>query len=163
MSARQVLALVDELLKDQAEGFEVTLAALIAADPPALPLRAETDVSRLRPASTVMRPTTTPRISAHLRAATATTIQPLQRDGKVTIDLHYETFEADEEVLEMQVAYAASAAAKVMLDHLREYSDAHGGTVVEVDDEIGFTFGQFDGPVSAGFIASVKITERSSE
>lgn len=162
MSARQVLDLVDDLLRDPAEGFVITLAALIAASPPETAIRSTTNITRLR-AREGIQPTTEPRLSAHLRRAVAETVQPLQRDGKVTIDIHYETFEANEEALEQQIAYASSALTKVMLDNLRGYSDAHGGTVVEIDDRIEFAFGVFDGPVSAGFIASVVITERSSE
>lgn len=162
MSARQVLLTTDALLRDGALGFVATLAALLVASPPTTALQSATNITRLRPRDS-MQPTTGPRLSLQLRTATADVVQPAQRDGHVELAARYETFEANDETLELQVAYAASALAKVLLDNLRTYSDAHGGTVVDVENPLSFVFGQFDGPVAAGFIATIVITERSSE
>lgn len=163
MSARQVLALVDALAADPEMGFVVTLASLIAEDPPVVPLRAETQISRRRP-SEQLKPTTVPQLSINLRAAATTAVQPPeQRNGRVELSARYECVIADEEILELQVAYAAAALSKMFVEHLREYSDAHDGTVIEIEDPIAFVFGQFEGPVSDGFVAQITILERSSE
>lgn len=163
MSARQVLSLCDGLLADPLQGFVVTLAALIAADPPTVDLRAETEISRRRPTGQ-LKPTTSPTLSINLRAATTTAVQPpQQRDGRVELTARYECVIADEEALELQVAFAAAALSKMFVENLRAYSDANDGTVVEIEDPLTFAFGEFEGPVSAGFIANITIRERSFE
>lgn len=165
MSARQVLKTVDEMAADAAVGFVITLAALIAADPPpvGVALRSETEISRRRPQGQ-MKPATSPQLSFNVTGATTTAVQPpFQRDGRVRITARYEVTEADENNLEYQVAYAAAALSKMFVENLRAYSDAHGGTVVEIEDPIQFSFGQFEGPVADGFLAEITIIERSTE
>jgi hypothetical protein len=163
MSAREVLITTEDLLKDPAVGFVATLAALIAAAPPPVPgLRSETEITRKRPPGS-MSPAHTPQLGITLQSASTAAVQMPHRDGRVGMAVRYECFEADEEKLEHQVAYAAAALSRVIVEHLREYSDTHGGTVVEIDNPLSFAFGEFDGPVSAGFVASLLITERSSE
>jgi hypothetical protein len=166
VSARQVLTLADALMRDNAKGFVATLAALLLADPPAggVQLRSATDISRMTAAPSMAK-AAQPRLALTLRGAAANGApQPgLQRDGRVTLDARYETFEADAERRELQIAYAAAAFSRVIAENLRDYSDAHNGTVVEVNDPLSFTFGEFEGPASSGFIASISITERSTE
>lgn len=163
MSARQVLETCDGLLADNALGFVATLAALIVADPPIAGVRSATSISRRRPQGQ-LKPTSEPQLSINLRASATSAVQPpQQRDGRVELNTRYECVIADEEILEQQVAYAAAALSKMFVENLRAYSDAHGGTVVEIEDPLSFTFGEFEGPVSAGFVASITILERSSE
>jgi hypothetical protein len=162
VSAREVLQTVDGLLADPAMGFVVTLAALIATDPPSVPIVSDTAISRRRPDGQLVN-TTRPNLSVNLAGAESTLVQPGQKDGRVQLRARYECFHADEETLELQLAYAAAAFSKMITEYVREYSDAHGGTIVEVADTIGFSFGEFDGPVSAGFIATFTVIERSSE
>jgi hypothetical protein len=149
-------------------GFVATLAALIAADPPAVALRCETDISRRRPRPSwqagdgAASRAHAPRGSANGRAAGQ------QRDGGSTLDARYETFEADEEVLELQVAYAASALSKCSLENLRDYSDAHNGHRRRSRRSVSFTFGEFEGPVSAGlhrlhFITRAEVIRMSAK
>lgn len=164
MSARQVLLTADGLLKDGAKGFVAEFTQLlIDAPPPAgVLVQSATDVTRKRVRDR-MPAATKPRLALTLRSSAADLVQPGARDGGVGLSVRYETFEANEDNLEFQVAYAASALTKCLLDNLRDYSDAHQGTVVDVATPVTFQFGEFDGPVSAGFVATISITERSAE
>jgi hypothetical protein len=84
------------------------------------------------------------------------------RDGKVAIDIAYETFDADPDAIQENIVLAMAALVKC-LDGLRDWSDAHEGTVIDVLGDVQFSIGEFDGPTSSGFIATVTIEERGSE
>ncbi len=83
------------------------------------------------------------------------------RDAWVDIEIGYEYFGGVLADIQDNVAIVATALAQV-LDQLRAYSDAHAGTIIEVDDSVRYDFGQFAGPTSHGFIATITVQERSS-
>lgn len=88
--------------------------------------------------------------------------QESQRDADWRLDIKYETFSADPTVIQNNVATTVTALLQV-LDTLREYSDAHGGTILQVREPVGFRFGQFSGASSTnGFTATVVIHERGN-
>ncbi|HVX39612.1 MAG TPA: hypothetical protein VHB25_08565 [Gemmatimonadaceae bacterium] len=82
------------------------------------------------------------------------------REAVMQLRIGYESFQADAELLEQELAIAATALAQV-LDGLRAYSDAHGGTVVDVIDPLQYAFGQFPGGTSAGFTVILSIEEQA--
>lgn len=85
------------------------------------------------------------------------------RDARVQLQIGYEVFQSDPQVIEDHVSTYAAALMQV-LDRLREYSDANNGTVVLVEEPVSFQFGPFTGASqSGGFIASAVIRERGSE
>ena len=86
-----------------------------------------------------------------------------QRDAVHSIVIGFETFSADTSVLEDTVLVFAQAVLQV-LDRLREFSDANGGTILQVFETVGMSFGTFTGggATSSGFTASVNIQERST-
>jgi hypothetical protein len=83
------------------------------------------------------------------------------RDAFVDIEIGYEYFGGVLTQIQNNVAIVATALAQV-LDQLRAYSDAHAGTIIEVDNSVRYDFGQFAGPTSHGFIATITVQERSS-
>jgi hypothetical protein len=78
------------------------------------------------------------------------------------IEIGYEYFGTDPDEIQENITIVATAVAQV-LDGLRDYSDAHAGTIADVRDPLQFLFGEFAGPSSAGFIARATILERSSQ
>lgn len=86
-----------------------------------------------------------------------------QRDAVHSITVGFETFSADPAALEDTVLVFAQAVLQV-LDTLREYSDANGGTILQVFETVPMSFGTFTGggATSSGFTATVSIQERSS-
>lgn len=84
------------------------------------------------------------------------------RDSDVRIQIAYETFDADPDAIQDNITLAMTALVQC-LDRLRDWSDAHDGTVVDITEPIAFAIGEFDGPTSSGFIATVTIRERGSE
>jgi hypothetical protein len=84
------------------------------------------------------------------------------RDGEWRLDISVEFFDADPQVIMDNVGIATTALFQV-LDTLREYSDAHGGTVMQVLEPVGLRFGQFAGVSSTnGFTATATIQERGN-
>lgn len=86
-----------------------------------------------------------------------------QRDAVYTLAIGFETFSADTSALEDTVLVFSQAVLQV-LDTLREYSDAHGGTILQVFETVSISFGTYTGggATSSGFTASVNIQERST-
>jgi hypothetical protein len=84
------------------------------------------------------------------------------RDAAVRLEIAYETFDADPAAIQDNIVLAMGALV-LCLDLLRVWSDAHDGTVIDIVEPIGFTIGEFDGPTSSGFIATVTIRERGDE
>lgn len=83
------------------------------------------------------------------------------RNADVQLDIGYEYFGNDPLAIQDNVAAVATALAQV-IDELREYSDTRGGTIIETVDPILFDFGQFQGPTSNGFLATITLIERST-
>lgn len=174
MSASQVLTTVVAALTDEATGLAAKAEALKAdgtleAELPTLN-RIRTDY-RIVPHSLSdrMQPTGQPAVAvsvrrymADQRLATAPT-----RDALAEMQVAVEYVEADQQVIEDSASLAATALLQV-LDGLREYSDANGGTVLDLDTQgvgmqVDTQFGQFDGPVqSFGFVARFTVMERSA-
>jgi hypothetical protein len=86
------------------------------------------------------------------------------RDAVGIFTISFETFSPDPAVLEDTISVFTTALIRV-LDRLREFSDAHAGTVVQVMESVSFAFGAFAGgtAASSGFICTVSIQERSNE
>lgn len=85
-----------------------------------------------------------------------------QRDGAWQLDISVEFFDADPQVIMDNVGIAVAALFQV-LDTLREYSDGHGGTIMQVIEPVGLRFGQFAGASSTnGFTVTATIQERGN-
>jgi hypothetical protein len=83
------------------------------------------------------------------------------RDALAELEIGYEYFGAEPDDIQENVTLAATAIAKV-IDQLRAFSDATGGTIIDVQDPIAYDFGQFTGPTSHGFLATLTLSERST-
>lgn len=88
--------------------------------------------------------------------------QQTMRDGEWRIDISVEFFDADPQTIMDNVGVTVTALFQV-LDTLREYSDAHGGTILQVFEPVGLRFGQFAGvSTTNGFTATATIQERAN-
>lgn len=159
MSQQQILATVQALLEDATEGLAARTTALAAGD-----ARIRSDFHFV-PWQLSDRPHPTQQPNVMLRPRQwqpglrrLTTI----RDAQVAIEIGYEYFGTDAQAIQDNVTLVATALAQV-LDGLRDYSDAHGGTVIDVLDPLTFAFGQFSGPTSNGFLCTVTLEERSGQ
>jgi hypothetical protein len=160
MSARQVRLTTQALLKDPAQGLSQAVAALAAAEG-ATGLSYDFNFVRAS-LSGKMLPSGKPNIAVRARGwRPDQKLRSPQRDSTVTLEIMAEFTGADPAQIEDQVEITAIAVAQV-LDSLRAYSDAHGGTVLDVQDPISFDIGQFGGPTTTdGFVCSANILERS--
>jgi hypothetical protein len=85
-----------------------------------------------------------------------------QRDGVISLELSFTTYSADPLTIEENV-FVHAAALRRCLDRLREFSDANGGTVLQVREPVTITFAPAPGTAtSAGFRARFTIEERSA-
>jgi hypothetical protein len=161
VSARQVRKTVRALLEDPIIGLSQAVAALALEE--GVP-DMKTDFNFVRGAiSGKMLPSGQPNISVDARnwRPEQKVVKP-NRDARVVVDIRAEFTAADPQQLEDQRDLTAIALVKV-LDGLREYSDANGGTVVDVDDPYNIDIGTFSGPItSEGILVSATILERSS-
>jgi hypothetical protein len=161
MSIATVLDTVRDCLADETVGLSSQLSAL-ASDASSDPTRIRLDFNVVKwKLGNVAQTSTQPNVMLRPRRWDTQQKRAAQRDGLVAIDVAVEWFEADTDVLQDNVTLAATALARV-LDALRDYSDAHNGTVIDVLDPITFAFGEFEGPVSSGFVATIQIEERST-
>lgn len=161
MSLPQVLATLDAALQDGVAGLAVKAAALVGVLPN---IRTDYVFEKWLLAGEV-HTATYPRISYSLGPGAATLMLPNEgfRDGDWNIDINYEFFSSDVTDIQNNIAVHATALLQV-LDHLREYSDAHGGTIAQVREPVGFRFGSFSGISSAnGFTLTVTISERGTQ
>lgn len=159
MSVPQLLTALNGVLADPVLGLTARTTALAAGDP------------RIQTAFTYaawaldggMRIATRPNVMVRPRLwmPATTRADGGHRDARGRFEIGYEFFGAVLADIQDNVAIVATALAQV-LDSLREYSDLHGGTVIEIEDGTQFDFGQFTGPTSHGFIATVTIIERSA-
>jgi hypothetical protein len=110
-----------------------------------------------------MAPTTSPNVSvAELGWDAELKANFNARDGLVPLQITYELVDADEDVLLDNASINAEALLEV-LDFLREYSDAHGGTIIQVLDRASIRFGYFGEDVpSYGFRCTFTVQERST-
>jgi hypothetical protein len=162
MSMRQVLATLFAALNDNVTGIAARAAVVAAGDGLA---NVRTDyVIGPWVLSGELHPATYPRISIGPATGATTLMVPpeTKRDGEWTFDISFETFDADPINIQDNTATTATALLQV-LDTLREYSDAHAGTVAQVREPISFRFGNFGGISSAnGFVCTATISERGS-
>lgn len=159
MSARQVRKTVQALLKDPAQGLSQAVAALALAEG-ASDIR--TDFNYVPAALTgKMLPSGAPNIVVRGRQwRPDQKLRGPQRDAIVIVEIDAEFTGADPEQLEDQIEITAIAIAQV-LDSLVDYSIASNGTVVDVQDPLSFTIGQFGGPITTdGFRMQATIQER---
>lgn len=159
MSVPQVLATVNGLLADGALGLSARVTALAAGDSTIqavfsyVPWALEGPLKDTRTPNVMLRPRNwRPDVKAGDTG---------HRDAYVDIEIGYEYFGGVLTQIQNNVAIVATALAQV-LDQLRAYSDAHAGTILEVDNSVRYDFGQFAGPTSHGFIATITVQERSS-
>lgn len=86
------------------------------------------------------------------------------REGTATIEVGFEYFAASPEDNVDEVTLVATALAQC-LDQLRDFSDAHqsqfGSCVVGLLPGMDWSFGDFEGPTSYGFICRVSVSELS--
>jgi hypothetical protein len=160
MSVPQVLATYDGLLTDPVLGLSARIAALAAGDTP----RIRTDFTRVPWAlESPLKDTRTPNVMTRPRnwRPQVKKGDTGHRDAYVDLDTAYEYFGGVLADIQDNVAIVATALAQV-LDCLRAYSDTHAGTIIEVEDSVRYDFGQFVGPTSHGFIATITVQERSS-
>lgn len=163
MSASQVLSTLRGAMQDAATGLAARVEALKAADPALQAVRSDVQWVRWSLAGR-MQTTGQPNVAVSVRRVL--TEQKLaampSRDGMWSVEIAYECFSADQGVIEDTVTTTATALLQV-LDGLREYSDAHAGTVVDLEGQIDMQFGAFDGPEvnSFGFICRFTVLERS--
>jgi hypothetical protein len=165
MSVLDVLATVRDCLADPSVGLARRVEQLAAEPSPrADPEQIRTEFNFVQwKLSGAVHPQTTTQPNVMLRPVrwrSDATIGAL-RDGVVVIQVGVEWFDADTAVLQDNITIGAVALARVM-DGLREFSDTHQGTVIDVKDPIDFAFGEFDGPASSGFLATIEIEERST-
>lgn len=160
MSMAQLLETIDGALKDPSTGLAVAASAL--ADSNAM-IRVDFAHVKWALAGT-LNDTRGPNVMLRPRRWL-----PLgkrsdmgHRDADAQIDIGYEYFGGDPIAIQDNIATIATALAQV-IDGLRAYSDLHSGTIIEVADPILFEFGQFTGPTSNGFLATVTLIERSTQ
>lgn len=160
MSARQVRKTVRALLEDPELGLKPALESLAASEG----VDVVSDFNFVRGAlSGKMLPSGAPNISVDARTwrPEQKVVKP-NRDSRVTVDIRAEFVSADPQQLEDQRDLTAIAVVKC-LDGLREYSDANGGTILDVEDPYSVSIGEFGGPVvTEGFVCSFTLLERSS-
>jgi hypothetical protein len=162
MSIQQLLATTQACLADDGVGLAVRVDALAstAAIPPEK-IRTDFAFVAWKLAGT-LQSSRTPNIMLRPVRWSPVVKQQNHRDAPALVEIAGEWFDADPIVLQENIALAAAALAQT-LDGLRDYSDAHQGTVIDVLDPMDFRFGDFPGGASAGFTATIQILERSSQ
>lgn len=171
MSMRQVLDIVDALLKDESVGLRATTERLAVSLPnvsPGNPEPVSGDFAFYRGKLPGIRPTNH-RGNVMLRPARGNANNRLGgnvREGAQVIDIGFETFGASDDD-QVDEATLVLGALRQCLDGLREFSDANlarfGTSIIDVDEAMDYRFGDFDGPTSYGFLATISIQEISSE
>lgn len=171
MSQRQVLSIVDAMLKDDTYGLAAKIDALALALPGAPlgqpgPLSSQLTFYKgklpgIRPTNgggnVMIRPA---------RWVTNTRIADTLREGSAPIEVGYETFSASDNDNVDQATLVATALVQCF-DSLVEYGYVHrkdfGDCIKNVAEGIDFSFGDFEGPTSYGFICRATIQEVSSD
>lgn len=161
MSVREVIATVRDCLRDDVVGLAPAVTALAGgADKPE---RVRTDFNFVKwklSGAVNLQPTTAPNVMLRPKKWTSDVKQANHRNGRVFIEVGFEYFDAETDVLQDNITIGAVALARA-IDGLRAYSDAHGGTIIDVVDPIQYVFGEFEGPASSGFLATIELEERS--
>lgn len=162
MSVIDVIGTVRTCLADATVGLAAAVSAL--AGTAEKPERVRVDFNfvkwKLSGASNP-QPTTMPNVMLRPKRWDADLKRANLRPGIVLVEIGIEWFDAETDVLQDNITIGMVALARV-IDGLRDYSDAHGGTIIDVRDPIEFIVGEFDGPASSGFLATIEIEERST-
>lgn len=164
MSARQVLATVRSALQDATTGVAARVTTLKAADPSLATVRTDFAFPRWL-LSGQMQPASQPNLAVAIESVlTEQKLASLPtRDGEWTVTVGFECFDADAGVIEDSVTTVMLAVCQV-LDELREYSDAHGGTILAIQGSLNVRVGPFDGPATSnGFLCRFTLLERSTQ
>lgn len=160
MSARQVRKTVRALLEDPIVGLSSAVAALaLAENTPDI----KSDFHFVRgKLSGKMLPTGQPNISVDARNwRPEQKVAKPHRNARVILEVRGEFASANAEQLEDQRDITVIALVKC-LDGLREYSDANGKVIVDVEDPYNIDIGEFGAPVLEGFLLAATILERST-
>jgi hypothetical protein len=167
MSQRQVLTVLDALLQDAEQGLGITVDRLSSAMGAGATLRSDFNFGTWALPG-IAQPTT--RGNVVLRPI-AWRPMPLYadriRDAECDIEISFETFAAEPNDITNEVLLVSLALTKV-LDQLREYSDkmvASYGTVIDLTGDpprYAFSYGEFAGPTSNGFVCRFSLNERST-
>lgn len=165
MSERQVIATVRAALADVGYGLAAKVAEVIAAEGiPAGVVTTEYNfirwlrANKLDEASAGHAVSVTPVRSTNQLQIPA----EMRRDGLIDLELGFTTYQADPATIEENVLVHA-AALRRCLDKLREFSDANGGTVLQVREPVTIDYASASGSAtSAGFKARFTIEERSA-
>jgi hypothetical protein len=161
MSARQVRKTVRALLKDATVGLSPAVVDLANTEGVS---SISSDFNYLRGQLTgKMLPTGQPNITVDARNwRPEQKVVKQQRDSRVLVEIRGEFSSADPDQLEDQRDLTVIALVKC-LDGLREYSDANGGTILDVEDPYNIDIGLFGGPITTeGFICNFTVLERST-
>lgn len=165
MSERQVIATLRAALQDAAIGFAPTVAAVLAAEGIAAGIvTTEYNFVRWIGAEKLAAPSMGHEVAIYPSTSRETLELPLEslREGLIDLTLTFTTFHSDAGVIEDNILVHAAALRRV-LDRLREFSDANGGTVAQVVEPITVDFLTNAGAAtSAGFRARFTIEERST-
>jgi hypothetical protein len=168
MSQREVLATIEALLRDETQGLRATVESLATS----LTDLAPADPGPYSSEFTFYRgqlPGTRPTNGGGNVMLRPTRWQPnsrytgmVQREASASIEIGFECFGMSAADNVNEATLVATALAQV-LDRIRDYSDAHKATVVDFvpDSPMDFSFGDFEGPTSYGFIARFSIRELS--
>lgn len=161
MSMQQILATFQGALTDDDIGLSAQLATLANGD-----TRIRTDFTFVEAGApeNAMMDARKPNVTTQSRRwmATSKASDTGHRDADAQVDVLYEFFGSDREIMELNRANAATALAMVV-DQLRQYSDQHDGTIIETVDPINYEFGTFPGATSSGFRATITLSERSKQ
>jgi hypothetical protein len=161
VSARQVRQTVRALLEDSALGLKPSVIDLATSEGVS---GVSSDFHYVRGHLTgKMQPTGQPNISVDARTwrPEQKVVKP-QRDSRVVVQIQGEFSSADPDQLEDQRDLTVIALVKC-LDGLREYSDAHAGTVLDVEDPYNIDIGVFGGPITTeGVSCNFTVLERST-
>jgi hypothetical protein len=163
MSIRQVEDTLVALLKDGSLGLAVTverLAAQVLSPDDADLIRSDFDFNRWTLPGSAVRPATRANVMTRPRRWQPSVVFNGTREAVCWIDVGFESFKPDQRAQELQISITATALAAVM-DQAAAFSDATHGTIIRVQNPIQYTFGYFESPTSAGFIATVAIDEVS--
>ena len=159
MSVIDVLAITRQALEDDQTGLAAYMAAIAAA----VDLRVRTNIEFGKWA---LPETMVPTSPHHVVVRPAGGLEEpregrAQRDGVQAIVVAAEVFSADPDELQDTLTVLQVALLQVF-DELRSYSDAHGGTVIEIDGDISTRYGVFpDRATSGGVELTINIRERS--
>lgn len=159
MSQHQVLATVEALLQDPGAGFQAAFDGLKGGA--VVPINATLRFVKWKLAG-ALQPATVANVMLRPRTWAPQLRQGQYRDAQIQLEIGFESFAADPDVLQETITIAAAALMQV-LDQLRTYSDAHGGTIIDVIDPTDIQFGEYEGGTSAGFSATVTLEERAAE